>query len=125
MKLTWKVPVQTQKDYQRGKLNRYFFVIRDRRIGFGDYYLPLFCEYSRGKIAAGQTYIRFDAFAVQTVQMYADYLHQIKLPNMETIEIVQLLDFADYIGSRKLALVSGKKISKPICQVVAYHNGIY
>jgi len=71
MKLTWQVPKQVKKDYINGTLKKFFFIVQDYYIGFGDYYLPLFCEYSRRKIQAGVGAIRFDNFAVQTVKLYA------------------------------------------------------
>ena len=41
-----------------------------RKIGFGPFYLPLFCEYSRKQIEAGKTEIHFPHFAYETVKLY-------------------------------------------------------
>lgn len=76
-----------------------------RKIGFGAYYLPLFCEYSRKQIEEGKTEIKFDHFAYETVKMYADYIHEIHL-ELKWIDKLQLLELACFINRKELIKVT-------------------
>ena len=78
---------------------------KNRRIGFGAFYLPLFCEYSRKQIEAGNTEIFFDHFAYETVKMYADYIHEIHL-DLKFIDKIQLFEFACFIHRKELIKVN-------------------
>ena len=75
-------------------------------IGFGEYYLPLFCNYSRSKIESGTKRISFENFPFKVIKLYADWLHQISLENSNIVDIVQLLEFAEFLESKFLLEVS-------------------
>ena len=69
--------------------------------GFGKYYLPLACNYSRKLIEKGETVIEFPHFAFETVKYYADYIHQKNL-ELEINDKLQLLELALWTNHKQL-----------------------
>ena len=76
-----------------------------RKIGFGPFYLPLFCEYSRKQIEQGNQEIFFEHFAYETVKMYADYIHEIHL-NLNFNDKLQLFELACFIHRKEMIKVT-------------------
>ena len=106
MKIKYTLPSKDIEGYATNKLDTYFFVSTNvsqekHRIGFGKYYLPLACNYSRKLIEKGETVIEFPQFAAETVQYYADYIHQRTL-ELEINDKLQLLELALYVNNRQL-----------------------
>lgn len=107
MKIKYTLPSKDVEGYAANKLDTYFFVSTDtkqekHRIGFGKYYLPLACNYSRKLIEKGETTIEFPHFATKTVQYYADFIHQHSLELEIWNDKLQLLELALWVGHKQL-----------------------
>jgi len=83
-----------------------------RKIGFGPFYLPLFCEYSRKQIEQGNQEIFFEHFAYETVKMYADYIHEIHL-NLNFNDKLQLFELACFIHRKEMIKVTNSTKFSP------------
>ena len=45
----------------------------------------------------GKNIINFPTYPIEVIKLYGDYVHLAELDNLKTVEVLQLLEFANYI----------------------------